>query len=113
MSHGHRQATKIHLERSEGAARIRSTVPLPLKYVEEARFAVHAALHIALKHRTRRLPVRAAGLARRAQLLQCLAVVSSFPRNEAAKKPGIDGVRIHLASVSEIYIRGGKVFHGE
>jgi len=52
-------------------------------------------------------------LARRAQLLQCLAIVPSFPGNEAAKKPGIDGVRIHLAGMSEILLCGGEVFHSE
>src|SRR5215472_17925745 len=106
-----RQAAKVCIESSVSARRIRGTVPLPLEYVEEPGFAVHAVLHIALKHRTGRLPVRAAGLARRAQLLQCLAIVPSFPGNEAAKIPGIDGVRIHLAGMSEILLCGGEVFH--
>src|SRR5215470_8567252 len=113
MSRSSRQTTKIHLERSEGAARIHCTIPLVLKYVEEAGSAVHAALHVPFKNRTGRLPISAAGVPCRTQPLRCLVIIPAFPRNVGAKEPGIDGARIHLASMREIFFRGGEVFHGE
>jgi radical SAM protein len=79
-----------------------SAVPLPLKYVKESRFAVHAALYIAFQHRARGLPIRAAGLARHVQPLQCLSIVPSFPGYKTAKEPSIGGARIHLTSMREI-----------
>jgi len=42
-----------------------------------------------------------------------LAIVPAFPCNVTAKEPGIDGAGIHLASMREIIVCRGKVFHGE
>jgi hypothetical protein len=49
---------------SIGAGKVWSTIPLLFEYVEEARFAVHAMLHIAFKGGPDRLPIMAPGLAR-------------------------------------------------
>src|SRR5581483_1406246 len=103
------QPAKIGVQRGKNARRIRRTIPLLFKHIQESRLAVHAILHVAFERGAGRLPVASSSVARGIQHCRCSSQVPLLPCDEAAQKPYVYSARVRLTGVGKALFRRSEV----
>ena len=83
------ETAKIRVQLTIRTRRFWRAVPLPLKQVQDTRFAVHPVLHITFEHRSGGLTVGAACLAGSGQHSRSCPGIAPFPGDVAPEKPRV------------------------